>query len=201
MECSPYQTGYRWRQDCRTLHAPKFFFESTPRFKIIILGNHKPSLTDVTENERRRLHIIQLEFVPDKPDHDLADTLKGKAGGILEWMIEGACLWSEKGLENPRSSLRPQTKILRGRFRSVSGLKRTAGMSQTKKRLNATPNELFQSWQEFAENADKHASKHVYLNDRLRWLRLKKENKRYGKFVSKAWLGIYLNRREDQTEF
>ena len=74
-------------------------------------------------------------------------------------------------------------------------------MSQTKKRLNATPNELFQSWQEFAENADKHASKHVYLNDRLRRLRLKKENKRHGKFASKASLGIHLKRREYQTEF
>jgi len=76
----------------------KIFFEFTIRFKIITLGNHKPSLTDVTENERRRLHIIQLEFLPDKPDHDLADTLKGKAGDILEWMIEGANLWSEQGL-------------------------------------------------------------------------------------------------------
>ena len=101
IECSPYQTGYRWRQDCRTLHTPRFF-EFTLHFKIFILGKHKSSLTDVIENERRRLHIIQLEFVPDKPDHDLANTLKGKAGGILEWMIEGACLWSEQGLEKPQ---------------------------------------------------------------------------------------------------
>jgi len=74
-------------------------------------------------------------------------------------------------------------------------------MSQTEKHLSATPNELFKSWQELAENAGEHAGKHVYFNDRVRRLRLKKENKRYGKFVSKAWLCIHLKRREDQTGF
>lgn len=34
------------------------FFTYTPQFKVIIAGNHKPGLRNVTEAVRRRLHLI-----------------------------------------------------------------------------------------------------------------------------------------------
>src|SRR6187399_986420 len=66
-------------------------FEFIPQFKLIMAGNHKPGLRNVTEAIKRRLHIVPFTVTvpPEKRDVGLSDKLKAEAAGILQWCIEG----------------------------------------------------------------------------------------------------------------
>jgi putative DNA primase/helicase len=77
------------------------FFEFTPRFKLLIVGNYQPALRNVDEAMRRRLHIVPWLQTPARPDPRLKEKLAEEAGQILAWAIEGARLWRRDGLEKP----------------------------------------------------------------------------------------------------
>lgn len=79
------------------------FFEFTPRFKLFIVGNFRPRLHNVDEATRRRFNIIPFLHVPAKPDMDLEEKLAKEHPQILNWMIEGAREWFEKGLPRPEA--------------------------------------------------------------------------------------------------
>src|SRR6266446_1171067 len=51
------------------------YFEFTPQFKLIIAGNHKPSLRSVDEAMRRRVNVIPflVTIPPDERDADLPE--------------------------------------------------------------------------------------------------------------------------------
>jgi P4 family phage/plasmid primase-like protien len=80
------------------------FFEFTVTFKIMISGNHKPSLSAVNEAVRRRFHLIPFSVTipPAERDIHFFDKLKPEWPGILKWMCEGCLEWHEKGLAPPR---------------------------------------------------------------------------------------------------
>src|ERR1039458_529549 len=79
------------------------FFEFTPQFKLMIGGNHKPTLRNVAEALRRRLHLIPFTVtIPVKErDLDLAEKLKAEWPGILQWAIDGTLEWRRVGLQPP----------------------------------------------------------------------------------------------------
>ena len=61
------------------------FFEYVPQFKLLIAGNHKPSLRTVDEAIRRRFHLIPFTVTipPEQRDTTLGDRLKEEWPGIL----------------------------------------------------------------------------------------------------------------------
>ena len=79
------------------------FFEYRPQFKLIIAGNHKPSLRSVDEAIRRRFHLIPFAVTipPEERDGELTEKLKDEWPGILAWMIEGCLEWQSEGLQPP----------------------------------------------------------------------------------------------------
>jgi putative DNA primase/helicase len=81
------------------------FFEYVPQFKLIIAGNHKPSLRSVDEAFRRRIHLIPFTVTipPSERDLDLSEKLKAEWSGILQWMIEGCRQWQERGIDPPEA--------------------------------------------------------------------------------------------------
>jgi len=81
------------------------FFEFTVTFKLMISGNHKPSLSGINEAIRRRLHVIPFSVTipPEERDKDLFEKLKPEWPGILAWMLEGCSRWQEIGLVPPRA--------------------------------------------------------------------------------------------------
>ena len=79
------------------------FFTYTPKFKIIIVGNHKPSLRGVDEAIRRRMHLVPFTVTipPEERDPLLAEKLKPEWPGILQWAIDGCFEWQRIGLAPP----------------------------------------------------------------------------------------------------
>jgi putative DNA primase/helicase len=83
------------------------FFEYRPAFKLIIAGNHKPSLRSVDEAIRRRFHLIPFAVTipPKERVADLAEKLRDEWPGILAWLIEGCLEWQTEGLRPPNAVL------------------------------------------------------------------------------------------------
>jgi putative DNA primase/helicase len=81
------------------------FFEYSPKFKLFIAGNHKPSLRSVDEAIRRRFHLVPFAVtIPaEDRDHELAEKLKAEWPGILAWAIDGCLNWQESGLRVPEA--------------------------------------------------------------------------------------------------
>jgi len=79
------------------------FFDFTPQFKLLISGNHKPSLRSVDEAIRRRFHLVPFNVTipPEERDPELADKLRAEWPGILRWMLDGCRNWRAIGLRPP----------------------------------------------------------------------------------------------------
>jgi len=92
------------------------FFEFLPEFKLIIAGNHKPSLRSVDEAIRRRLHLVPfIVTIPeDERDHRLAEKLRAEFPGILSWAIQGCLDWQREGLRPPAAVRDATTEYLDG---------------------------------------------------------------------------------------
>ena len=80
------------RQDC---------FEFTPQLKLVIVGNHAPSVRNVDPAMRRRLQILRFNHTPRVPDLALKEKLLAEGDGILAWMLEGLKQYHAQGLNPP----------------------------------------------------------------------------------------------------
>ena len=85
------------------------FFTYRPQFKLIVVGNHKPTLRNVDDAMRRRLHMIPFTNRPRRVDRQLESKLQAELGGILSWAIDGCLEWQKTGLCQPKS-VRQATK-------------------------------------------------------------------------------------------
>ena len=79
------------------------FFDYMPQFKLVVSGNHKPSLNTVDEAIRRRLYLVPFTVTipPEERDLELGEKLKAEWPGILQWAIEGCVEWRRQGLCPP----------------------------------------------------------------------------------------------------
>lgn len=77
------------------------FFDYTPQFKLVVVGNHMPALHNVDDAVKRRFNIVPFILKPETPDNKLEEKLFQEAGGILQWMIKGCLDWQANGLSRP----------------------------------------------------------------------------------------------------
>jgi putative DNA primase/helicase len=77
------------------------FFEFTPAFKLVIVGNHAPVLANVDDAARRRFNIVPFTQKPARPDPMLEQKLKEEAPQILAWAIAGCLDWQRNRLVRP----------------------------------------------------------------------------------------------------
>jgi putative DNA primase/helicase len=79
------------------------FFDFKPSHKLLISGNHKPSLRNVDEAIRRRFLLVPftVQIPPAERDPLLAEKLKPEWPAILRWMTDGCLEWKRVGLMVP----------------------------------------------------------------------------------------------------
>ena len=78
-------------------------FEFRPQFKLLVAGNHRPSLGNVGEAMRRRLHLVPFNVTipPERRDPRLVEKLLTERDGILAWALAGCAEWQRIGLAPP----------------------------------------------------------------------------------------------------
>ena len=161
------------------------FFEFEPSFKLIVAGNHKPSLTTVDEAIRRRFNLVPFAVTipPEKRDPDLPEKLKDEWPGILDWMIEGCLDWQQRGLDPP-SSVRGAT----AEYMAAQDVVRNWLDECTAKdsRGDALSSELFTSWRTWCEANGEHPGGGRNFSQKLVEAGLKKRHSMRGA----AFLGV-----------
>jgi putative DNA primase/helicase len=128
------------------------FFTFTPRFKLFIVGNHKPALRSVDEAIRRRLNLIPFNVTipPEERDPDLPEKLRAEWPGILAWAIQGCLQWQELRISPPAAVLDATTEYLDGE--DAMGLWIAECCKVAPGRYDTTA-ALFASWKQWAEQA------------------------------------------------
>ena len=147
------------------------FFEYRPAFKLVIAGNHKPSLRSVDEAIRRRFHLIPFAVtIPaDERDSDLTEKLKAEWPGILAWLIDGCLEWQAQGLRPPKAVLEATAAYL-------SAEDAIAAWIDDKCEVDAkswtSSSELFASWSAWADAAGEQTGSQKRLTQTLEIPRL-----------------------------
>ena len=128
------------------------FFEFDPQFKLMVVGNNKPSLRGVDEAIRRRLHLIPFTVTipPAERDPELPEKLKAEWPAILRWAIDGCLAWQREGL-NPPPAVRDATAtISRPRTPSSAGATSAPQPTSTPGKAAPTCGRRGRAWAEAA---------------------------------------------------
>lgn len=88
----------------RVLYA-KSAITFPPSHNLVIVGNHKPEIHDMSHGMWRRVLLVEwsVEIPPTARDPNLLDKLKFEAPGVLNWMLEGLSDFKKNGLIIPMS--------------------------------------------------------------------------------------------------
>jgi putative DNA primase/helicase len=85
-----------------------------PTHKLVIVGNHKPEITDNSEGMWRRVALTPFgQTIPEaRRDPKLLEALKNEGAGILNWALAGLRDWRKNGLQVP-DRIRAATSVYR----------------------------------------------------------------------------------------
>jgi putative DNA primase/helicase len=136
--------------NARFLHQE--FFDFRPTHRIVIRGNHKPSINGTDDGIWRRLRLVpfSVQIPIEDQDHDLLRKLEGELPGILNWALQGCREWQDIGLKPPPivsaaiAEYRAESDTL-GRF--ITECCETRNLAQVKSSA------LFKRYQEYCEQA------------------------------------------------
>ncbi len=112
------QGAYGWRSHYRSVHAAGLL-HFVPQFKLIIAGNHKPSLRSVDEAIRRRLHLIPFTVTIPLAERDpkLSEKLREEWPGVLKWALAGTHRVPQPWVSSAESRRRRYGRLPRRRGR------------------------------------------------------------------------------------
>ena len=88
------------------------YFEFTPQFKLAIASNDPPNLKGKDPAMIARLDILPFQHAvaEDQQNKSLTENLKGEAGAIINWGLEGFTQWRELGGLRPPPAVVSATK-------------------------------------------------------------------------------------------
>lgn len=86
-------------------HLNKGFFEFAPVFKLVVSGNHRPTVKGQDWGIWSRLKLLgwPVTIPDDEIDPDLPRKLQAEASGVLNWLLDGVSDYLEYGLAVPAS--------------------------------------------------------------------------------------------------
>jgi putative DNA primase/helicase len=142
------------------------FFEFRPQFKLLVVGNNRPSLRGVDEAMRRRLHLLPFTVTIPRAARDpqLPDKLRAEGPAILRWAIDGCLAWQRQGLAPPASVISATDAYLSSE--DAFGLWFDECCEADAKAW-ASSAELFQSWKGWAERSGERAGSQKRLAQAL----------------------------------
>lgn len=124
-----------------------------PEFKLVIIGNHQPTLKTVDEAMRRRFNMIPFTIKPKRKDQNLQEKLKAEWPGILRWAINGCLDWQKHGLIRPEVVLRATAAYFEEQDVMGSWLRDNCEVNVEDEYLTSSATELFRSWSNYCKAA------------------------------------------------
>jgi len=126
-------------------------FEFLPVCKLIMFGNHKPSLPNVGKAEKKRIRMIpcNLQLEPGQMDKNLLTKLMAEGPGILRAMIDGCMDWQAHGLITPKCVDEQTENYFYTQDTFSKWLEACCDIGPNKKESTAV---LWKSWQGWAKN-------------------------------------------------
>jgi P4 family phage/plasmid primase-like protien len=125
-------------------------FTFRPEFKLMIAGNHAPSLRNVDDAMRRRLLIAPFTAKPKSPDPHLEAKLRAEHDMILHWAIQGCLSWQLVGLLRPKSITAATDDYFADQDLLAQWLDEWCDRGE---RRTERPSDLYQSWMRFSRAA------------------------------------------------
>lgn len=170
------------------------FFTFTPRFKLVVVGNHKPVLHNVDDAARRRFNIVPFTRRPARQDLELETRLKDEWPAILRWMIEGALDWQLNGLQRPECVRAATAEYFDAQDTFGQWLTDACECEPGNPNKWEASADLFGSWSSFADQAGERAGNGNQFAERMlgRGFARKKGTK-----GARAYVGIQLRKGED----
>lgn len=134
----------------RDLFQP--FFTYQPQFKPVLTGNHKPTLKNIDEAIRRRLHLVPFTITvpPERRDKELQNKLLQERDGIFEWALEGCLEWQRNGLRAPECVRQATDEYFEAEDSIGRWVEERCVISANTTTLTS---ELFNDWKRWAESA------------------------------------------------
>jgi len=128
------------------------FFEYFPQFKLLIAGNHKPSIRNVDEAMKRRLHLIPFTVTipPERRDGKLTEKLFAERDGILAWAVEGCLAWQREGLLPPDCVVSATEEYFEAEDALGQWMDESCDLTLEAK---VASSDLYANWREWAERA------------------------------------------------
>jgi putative DNA primase/helicase len=171
------------------------FFTYQPKFKLMIAGNHKPSLRSVNEAVRRRLQLIPfiVTIPPGERDKNLFEKLKPEWPGILNWALQGCLEWQKIGLAPP-AVVREASEAYFAEEDLLSAW--IDECCTVGKGYSQSSGKLYRSWKRWAENAGEYSGTNKALTKALNERGFKHKHESEGT----VFYGIELNLPEMTEE-
>jgi P4 family phage/plasmid primase-like protien len=142
------------------------FFEFIPQFKLVVAGNHKPSIRTIDEAMRRRLHLVPFTVTipPKRRDKTLPERLLAERDGILAWAVQGCLEWQRIGLQPPPAVMAATEEYFEAEDALGRWLDECCLHGPNHVELSVT---LFASWKSWAEAAGEFVGSQRRLTDLL----------------------------------
>lgn len=173
------------------------FFAFTPQFKLLIVGNHKPTLHNVDEAARRRINIVPFTRRPAKPDRMLEQKLRAEWPAILRWAIDGCADWQSSGLVRPERVREATAAYFADQDLFGQWLEDECVVEPTNAHRWETSADLFAGWGSYAKAVGEEPGSAKRMGENLTRRGLARMTKKVSGKAHKAWTGISLRRPGD----
>jgi putative DNA primase/helicase len=142
------------------------FFEYTPAFKLVIAGNHRPSLRTVDEAMRRRFRLLPFTTTIPEAERDprLIEHLRVEWPGILRWAIDGCLEWQRSGLSAPEAVQEASLDYMQAEDVLQQWIEERCEVSPG---AWSASSDLFASWQKYAESCGEFAGNQKRFAERM----------------------------------
>ena len=167
------------------------FFTFEPQFKLLVAGNHKPSLRGIDEAIRRRLHMIPFTVCipPKERDQELFEKLRVEWPAILRWAIDGCLEWQKVGLTPPAAVIDATDSYFENEDMFGQWLEEFITKDRFAFELTS---ELYASWKSWAERAGyAPGPQKAFVQDLVEL-----GYERHATETARGFKGIHLNRRD-----